>query len=221
MASLLLVARRLTRLFWLSAGGRSVSKQISSCKEWMWFNLAQTWSGVISGLTDLERLNKRQPTCVFSRRFGVPGFNDQRKCSLEQRQNAFSTCAVTVMHVVHVVFYAVINKMVTPQQHYYRLCNWNNPFTGHLKWNGTLMGALLDIEVWSALMTLVCPVPKVQGGSAEITSSGCFRQILKNIWQSLCLLQMCCAVWNEWIFSSNTPEDKTCNERKNYQTRWS
>ena len=87
-------------------------------------------------------------------------------------------------------------------------------FTGHLKWKGTLMGALLEIEVWSALMTLVCPVPKVHGGSAEITSSGCLRQILKNIWQSRCLLQMRCAVWKEWIFSSNTPEEKTCNDRR-------
>lgn len=78
------------------------------------------------------------------------------------------------------------------------------------------MGALLEMEVWSALMTLVCPVPKVQGGSAEITSSGCFRQILKKIWQSLCLLQMRCAVWNELIFSSNTPEDKTWNDRKKW-----
>lgn len=81
------------------------------------------------------------------------------------------------------------------------------------------MGALLEIEVWSALMTLVCPVPKVQGGSAEITSSGCFRQILKNMWQSLCLLQMRCAVWKEWIFSSNTPEEKTCKERKRNDIR--
>lgn len=24
---------------------------------------------------------------------------------------------------------------------------------------------------------------------------------------------MRCAVWNEWIFSSNTPEDKTCGDR--------
>lgn len=86
--------------------------------------------------------------------------------------------------------------------------------TGHLKWKGTLMGALLEMEVWSALMTLVWPVPKVQGGSAEITSSGCLRQILKNIWQSLCLLQIRWAVWNEWIFNSNTPEEKTCNNRQ-------
>ncbi|TNN76674.1 hypothetical protein EYF80_013126 [Liparis tanakae] len=82
------------------------------------------------------------------------------------------------------------------------------------KWKGTLMGALLEMEVWSALMTLVCPVPKVHGGSAEITSSGCFRQILKKMWQSRCLLQMRCAVWNELIFNSNTPEDKTCNGKK-------
>lgn len=88
------------------------------------------------------------------------------------------------------------------------------------------MGALLEMEVWSALMTLVCPVPKVHGGSAEITSSGCFRQILKKMWQSRCLLQMRCAVWNEWIFSSNTPEDKTCQRQRRWwdalcvKTRW-
>lgn len=77
------------------------------------------------------------------------------------------------------------------------------------------MGALLEIEVWSALMTFVCPVPKVHGGSAEIKSSECLRQIRKKMWQSLCLLQMRCAVWNEWIFSSNTPEERTCRDRWN------
>lgn len=53
--------------------------------------------------------------------------------------------------------------------------------TGHLKWKGTLIGALLEIDVWSARMTFVWPVPNVQGGSAEITSSGCLRQILKKM----------------------------------------
>lgn len=43
------------------------------------------------------------------------------------------------------------------------------------------MGALLEMDVWSARITFVCPVPKVQGGSAEMTSSGCLRQILKKM----------------------------------------
>lgn len=70
-------------------------------------------------------------------------------------------------------------------------------FTGHLKWKGTRMAALLAIELWSARRTFVCPVPKVHGGSAEITSSECFRQILKKMLQSRVLLQKRRVVLNE------------------------
>ena len=42
--------------------------------------------------------------------------------------------------------------------------------TGHLKWKGTLMGALLEMELGSTLKISVSPMPYVQGGSDEMTS---------------------------------------------------
>lgn len=91
-------------------------------------------------------------------------------------------------------------------------------FTGHLKWKGTRMAALLEMAPGSARITPVCPVPKVQGGSAEITSSECFRQMRKKMLQSRVLLQKRRVVLKECTFSSNTPDEATYRKERSQIT---
>lgn len=67
-----------------------------------------------------------QPTRVFSRRFGVPGFNDQRKSSLERKKDWLNTRNLLNCKNIRPLVFLL---------------------TGHLKWKGTLIGALLEIEV--------------------------------------------------------------------------
>lgn len=80
---------------------------------------------------------------------------------------------------------------------------------GHLKLKGTLIGALLAMELGSTLKMSVSPEPYVHLGSADITSCECLRHTRKKMWQSCEFLHTPPGLVNECTFSSNTPDEST------------
>lgn len=91
-----------------------------------------------------------------------------------------------------------------------RTIDYSKNLTGHLKLKGTLMGALLAMELGSALKMSVSPLPYVHGGSADITSCECLRHTRKKMRQSWESLHTPPWLAYECTFSSNTPDASAC-----------